>query len=120
MMRVQAARLAGHGLRVTVRKTTISVPPAVSRYAATEIAERPAARLSRLPVRPPVPHSNPDSTRHRRPVPGRRRAAAADTTVDTDMKDRSCDEKGKVAEAGRTTHPHRKARQLTRLGAPGL
>ena len=63
MMRVQAARPAGQRLPVTVRKTTISTPPVVSRQAATEMADRPAVRLSRLPVRPPVPHNNPDITR---------------------------------------------------------
>jgi hypothetical protein len=39
-----------------------------------------------VPMTPPVPHSNPDSTRQK---------------VETDMENRSCDEKGKVAEAGR-------------------
>ena len=63
MIRPQAARPAGQRLPVTVRKTTISTPPAVSRQAATAIADKPAARASRLPVRPPVPHSNPDITR---------------------------------------------------------
>jgi len=54
---------AGQRLPVMVRKTTISTPPAVSRQAATEIADRPAVRPSRLPVRPPVPHNSPDITR---------------------------------------------------------
>src|SRR5580704_13523818 len=76
MIRVQAARPEGQRLPVTVRKTTISTPPAVSRQAATEIADRPAVRPSRLPVRPPVPHNSPDITRYSRPVAGRRRAAA--------------------------------------------
>ena len=62
-MRVHAARPAGQRRPVTVRKITISTPPAVSRQAATDIADRPATRLSRLPVRPPVPHSSPDVIR---------------------------------------------------------
>ncbi|HVT70419.1 MAG TPA: hypothetical protein VHF26_21920, partial [Trebonia sp.] len=40
----------------------------------------------RLPMRPPVPQSSPDSTRQR---------------VEKDMKNRSCDEVEGVAEAGR-------------------
>src|SRR5690242_21544427 len=48
----------------------ISTPPAVSRQAATAIADRPATRPSRLPVSPPVPHSNPDITRQSRPAEG--------------------------------------------------
>jgi hypothetical protein len=62
-IRVQAARPAGQRLPVTVRKATMSAPPTVSRYAATEIGDSPVARLSRLPVRPPVPHNSPDITR---------------------------------------------------------
>jgi len=38
-MRVQAARPAGQRRPVTVRKATISTPPAVSRQAATDIAD---------------------------------------------------------------------------------
>src|SRR5690348_743011 len=49
----------------------ISTPPAVSRQAATAIADRPATRPSRLPASPPVPHSNPDVTRQSRPAGGR-------------------------------------------------
>jgi hypothetical protein len=63
VIRVQAARPAGQRLPAAARKMTISTPPAVSRQAATEIADRPAVRLSRLPVRPPVPHKKPDIVR---------------------------------------------------------
>src|SRR4029077_1062123 len=81
MIRPQAARPAGQRLPGTVRKATISTPPAVSRQAATAIADMPVARASRLPARPPVPHSNPDVTRESRPVTARRRAAAAPVNV---------------------------------------
>jgi len=74
MILVQAARPAGQRLPVTVRKATMSNPPTVRRPAATEIADRPAARLSRVPVSPPVPQSSPEATRHNRPEAGRRRA----------------------------------------------
>src|SRR5205809_3729853 len=46
------------------------MPPVVSRQAATAIADRPATRPSRLPVSPPVPHSNPDITKQSRPAEG--------------------------------------------------
>src|SRR5580704_10068699 len=99
MIRVQAARPAGQRRPVTVRKTTISTPPAVSRQAATEIADRPAVRLSRLPVRPPVPHKSPEITRYSRPVSDRRRAAAG-SVVNERIRKRSCDGKGMVRKRG--------------------
>src|SRR6516225_7222864 len=108
-MRVQAARPRGHRLPETIWKATMRPPPASSRYAATEIAERPAARPNRVPVRPPVPQRSPDSTRHRTPARGRCRAAVYAVT-EKDMEDRSCDEMGWVAEARRTGPPNRRKR----------
>ena len=80
VIRVQAARPVGQRLPVTVRNATISTPPVVGRQAATEIADDPATRPSRLPVGQPVYHNSPEITRKRRPVLDRRRAAA-DTVV---------------------------------------
>jgi len=130
MIRRQAGRPAGQRLPVTVRKTTINAPPTVSRQAATEIADKPVARLSRLPVRPPVPHNSPDMTRYSRPVAGRRRAAA-DPEVNARIENRSSDEKGNGRGSGADrNHPggeHELARArearvspLTGLGARGL
>src|SRR6516165_4212835 len=120
-MRVQAARPRGHRLPETIWKATMRPPPASSRYAATEIAERPAARPKRVPVRPPVPQRSPDSTRHRTPARGRCRAAVY-AVMEKDMEDRSCDEKGREGsrKRGAPAAQRTKARQLTWLDARGL
>src|SRR5215469_11240586 len=61
-------------------------------------------------MRPPVPHSRPASTRQKvaslrpgdRVPPGRgEEGHDEDSSVTTDMKNRSCDEMERVAEAGR-------------------
>ncbi len=105
-----AARPEGQRRPGMTRKATMSPPPASSRRAATESGDSPAARPSSVPVRPPVPHSSPATTRQSRGAADGRRTgeagetgeadaaedaarAAAEEHADEDMGNRSSDEK---------------------------
>src|SRR5690349_21967610 len=82
----------------------MSTPPASRRSAATESGDSPAARPSRVPVSPPVPHSSPATMRQSRGAAAGRRAGAAraaeEAHADEDMGNRSSDEKDESRGSG--------------------
>src|SRR5690348_646961 len=129
-----AARPEGQRRPGMTRKATMSPPPASSRCAATESGDSPAARPSSVPVRPPVPHSSPATTRQSRGAADGRRTgevgevgaaedaatAAEEEHADEDMGNRSSDEKDeRVAEAGRHRSPWREETQKKHVSPDG-